>query len=152
MSHATQTHASTHGASAAHGAHGAGHDHGTVGHLVPASVLYGTALALLVLTVITVAVRYIDVGEFNIHIAIGIAVIKASLVAAFFMHLRWDRPFNLLVFITCVLGVVLFMAFAVMDTKQYEHLIFRGNPPAVQQTLESAAPGAPVARYTQYAP
>jgi len=151
MAHATHTQTGTHGSHGAHGGHG-GEGHPLVGHLVPQGVLYGTAAALLILTVITVAVRYIDVGEFNIHIALGIAVIKATLVAAFFMHLRWDRPFNLLVFIACVLGVVLFMAFAVMDTTQYRSLQYRGNPPTVQTTLNEAAPGAPVARYLQYVP
>ncbi|MBX3354667.1 MAG: cytochrome C oxidase subunit IV family protein [Phycisphaeraceae bacterium] len=133
-----------------HGAHGEAHP--LVGHLVPMSTLLGTAAALIVLTVITVAVRYIDVGEFNIHIAIGIAVIKATLVALFFMHLRWDRPFNLLMFVACVLFVVLMMAFTVMDSVQYKNLQFGGNPPAVQKTLEAAAPGAPVARFHQFTP
>ena len=149
MSHATHTHAGSHGSpSGAHGADG----HPSVGHLVPMSVLFGTGFALIVLTAITVAVRYIDLGEFNIHVAIGIAVVKATLVVLFFMHLRWDRPFNMLVFIACVAFVVLMMAFTVMDSSQYRHLQFKGNPPAVQKTLESAAPGAPVSRFTQYAP
>jgi len=151
MSHATHTQGGSHGAHDSHDSHG-GEVHPLVGHLVPVSLLVGTGLTLLVLTIITVVVRYIDLGEFNIHIAIGIAVIKASLVVLFFMHLRWDRPFNLLMFVACVLLVVLMMSFTVMDSKQYEHLEFKGNPPTVQTTLERAAPGAPVARFTQYAP
>jgi len=123
-----------------------------VGHLVPISTLLATAGALLVLTIITVAVRYIDVGEFNIHIAIGIAIIKATLVALFFMHLRWDRPFNMLIFVACVLFVILMMAFTVMDSTQYRHLQYGGNPPVAQKTLESDAPGAPVARFVPYTP
>jgi cytochrome c oxidase subunit 4 len=115
--------------------HGTHDDHPLVGHLVPISTL--------VLTVITVAVRYIDVGEFNIWIAIGIAVVKATLVALFFMHLRWDRPFNLLVFIGCIAFVVLMMAFCIMDTSQYRKDLYTGNPSAAQETLEKYAPGAP---------
>lgn len=151
MAHATHSSTGSHG-SHGHGSGHAGEVHPLVGHLVPVSVLVGTALALLVLTVITVAVRYVDVGEFNIHIAIGIAVIKATLVALFFMHLRWDRPFNLLIFIACVLFVVLMMAFTVMDSNQYKHLLYGGNPPTVQKTLELEAPGAPVARFAPYVP
>jgi len=150
MAHATTSNPGTHGGHAGHGGHAEGHP--LVGHLVPISTLVGTAAALIVLTVITVAVRYIDVGEFNIHIAIGIAVIKAALVAAFFMHLRWDRPFNLLIFVACVLFVVLMLSFCVMDTQQYKNLQFKGNPPAVETTLKANAPGAPVARHTQYQP
>ncbi|MBM4112116.1 MAG: caa(3)-type oxidase subunit IV [Phycisphaerae bacterium] len=155
MSHATHaqgTHAAHagHGGHDGHGAHGEGHP--LVGHLVPAGTLVATALALLVLTAITVAVRYVDVGEFNIHIAIGIAVIKATLVALFFMHLRWDRPFNMLMFVACILFVVLMMAFCVMDTRQYANLQFVGNPPAVENVLKEKAPGAPVAKFTPYTP
>lgn len=150
MAHASHAHAGSHGGSPGH--HGAGEVHPLVGHLVPISTLVGTAVALLVLTVITVAVRYIDLGEFNIHVAIGIAVIKAALVASYFMHLRWDRPFNLLVFIGCVLFVILMLAFSVMDTQQYKHLQFVGNPPAVEETLRANAPGAPVARFQQHHP
>ena len=79
-----------------------GDDHPIVGHLVPMSILVWTTIALLFLTVVTVAVRYVDVGEFNIVIAIGIAVLKATLVALFFMHLKWDRPFNQIVFVACM--------------------------------------------------
>lgn len=118
-----------------------------MGHLVPVSTLIMTASALLVLTLITVVVRYIDIGEFNIWVAIGIAVIKASLVAAFFMHLRWDRPFNLLVFIGCMAFVVLMMALCVLDTSQYRNTQYTGNPPLAQETLDTHAPDAPVARF-----
>ncbi len=121
--------------------------HPLVGHLVPVSTLVATASALLVLTVITVAVRYIDIGEFNLWVAIGIAVVKAALVACFFMHLRWDRPFNLLVFIGCIIFVILMMAFSVLDTSQYRATQYTGNPPVAQETLDANAPGAPVARF-----
>jgi cytochrome c oxidase subunit 4 len=143
MSH---TDHSTH--SADHGAHAASHaaDHPLVGHLVPVRILVSTAMALLVLTVITVAVRYIDIGEFNIWVAIGIAVVKAALVATFFMHLKWDRPFNVLVFVGCVLFVVLMMAFCVLDTSQYRDTQYTGNAPLAQETLDANAPGAPIAQ------
>ncbi len=121
--------------------------HPLVGHLVPVSTLILTASALLLLTIITVVVRYIDIGEFNVWVAIGIAVIKASLVASFFMHLRWDRPFNLLVFIGCTVFVVLMMAFCVLDTSQYRNSQYTGNPPLAQETLDANAPDAPVARF-----
>lgn len=130
-------------------AHAHAGDHPLVGHLVPVSTLLFTAFGLLVLTVITVAVRYIDIGEFNIWVAIGIAVVKAALVATFFMHLRWDRPFNVLVFVGCSLFVILMMAFCVLDTGQYRGSQYTGNPPLAQQTLDANAPGAPVAQHKE---
>ena len=122
-------------------AHG---DHPLVGHLVPMWLLMLIGTTLLVLTVITVAVRYIDVGEFNMVIALGVAVVKATLVALFFMHLRWDRPFNLMVLVGSMLFVVLMMVFCMMDVGQNMPSENTGNPKNVQTYLDANAPFAPV--------
>ena len=45
-------------------------------------------LSLLVLTVATTVVATIDLGPFNVVVALFIAVVKMMLVALFFMHLR----------------------------------------------------------------
>jgi cytochrome c oxidase subunit 4 len=44
----------------------------------------------MVLTAVTVYVSYVDVGMFNIVVAMGVASIKATLVALFFMHLKFE--------------------------------------------------------------
>ena len=50
-------------------------------------------LALLVLTVVTVAVSSLDITECaTVAVAITIATVKASLVAMFFMHLKGEKP------------------------------------------------------------
>ena len=49
--------------------------------------------ALLVLTMVTVGVSYLDLPEAEtVVVALTIATIKASLVALFFMHLKGERP------------------------------------------------------------
>lgn len=144
MSHSSYASSTTKPGEPAHG-HGNHDGHPAVGHLVPTSTLVAAGLALLVLTIVTVAVRYIDVGEFNLPIALFVAVIKATIVILVFMHLRWDRPFNLLVIIGSVLFVLLMMAFTMMDVSAYTPSFFTGNPPQVQTTLTESAPGAPVA-------
>ena len=126
--------------------------HPIVGHLVPTWLLMFVGISLLMLTVITVAVRYIDIGEFNIVVALGVALVKATLVCLFFMHLRWDRSFNTLVFVVSVVLVLLMMAFLIMDTNQYRDLQFDGNAPNAEATLQANAPGAPVARFKPYSP
>jgi len=45
---------------------------------------------LLFLTVVTVGVAYVDMGNFNIIVAMFVASIKALLVAVFFMHLKFE--------------------------------------------------------------
>jgi cytochrome c oxidase subunit IV len=44
--------------------------------------------ALLVLTLITTAVAFVDLGRLNTPLALSIAILKASLVMIYFMHLR----------------------------------------------------------------
>lgn len=55
--------------------------------------LYMTIFALLIVgTVVTVAVAQVDLGAgLNVVAALLIATVKASLVAAIFMHLKWEK-------------------------------------------------------------
>ncbi len=59
-------------------------------HITPWWVYGGVYGALLVLTWITVAVARIDLGAWNVVVAVGIATVKAALVALFFMHLLYE--------------------------------------------------------------
>ncbi len=49
-------------------------------------------LALMVLLTATLVLAYVPMGEFNTVCAIGIAVLKALVVALFFMHLKRPDP------------------------------------------------------------
>jgi len=92
--------------------------HGT--HVMPPSVLIGTAAALLALTAVTVTSSRIDLGEWNVIVALAIACTKAALVALFFMHLKYENRFQLVVLVSAVVFAVLFVAFVVFDTTQYQ--------------------------------
>jgi cytochrome c oxidase subunit 4 len=128
-------------------AHDAGH-HG-VGHVVSPKILFATAAALLVLTVITVKAAEIDfsvfeMAELNVFVALGIALIKASLVCLFFMHLRWDRPFNAFVLIGSLAFVAVFISFAMTDSFQYQHEIIKGDAKDVAaEVAKLPAPASP---------
>ncbi|MGA2434287.1 MAG: cytochrome C oxidase subunit IV family protein [Bryobacteraceae bacterium] len=77
---------------------------------------YGLVLgALLTLTVVTVSAASVDLGSFNVVIALGIATIKASLVALFFMHLRHGRPMNGIIFVSGVIFLGIFLMFCLID-------------------------------------
>ena len=118
------------------------HGHQGVGHIVSVKVLAATGIALLVLTVITVWVASVDLGNINIWAALSIAAIKGSLVAMFFMHLRYDRPFNGIILVVALAFVALFISFALIDTREYAPDVDAGNAPLVEQKLgelESAA-------------
>jgi cytochrome c oxidase subunit 4 len=56
----------------------------------------------------------------NLWIALGIATLKATLVALYFMHLRYERPFNAVVLVCALLFVMLFCSLVLMDTRAYQ--------------------------------
>jgi cytochrome c oxidase subunit IV len=100
------------------------HDEGEVHvHIVPMSLLVGIFAVLIFLTIVTYAVTMIDLGYTgNLILAIAIAVVKSVLVALYFMHLRWDNPFNTLSLLTAILFVGLFIVIASIDSGQYQPL------------------------------
>jgi cytochrome c oxidase subunit 4 len=72
-----------------------------------------------------------------------IATIKAGLVMAFFMHLVWDRKYNLTVFLSSFLFVLLFLSLALTDRNEYQLDIDdfeMANPQTTQS--KAAAPAA----------
>ena len=108
-------------------------DHHGLAHVASVKVLVGTGGTLLVLTIVTVLATKIDFGaNINLAIAMAIAVIKASLVILFFMHLKYDKLFHSVVFISAILAAALFVGFTLMDTGQYQgsNIWDPDNPPA----------------------
>jgi cytochrome c oxidase subunit 4 len=98
-----------------HDAHGHGHhDHGPH-HVTPASTFLNVLVALLILTAITVGTSRIDFGSANMLIAMFIASIKASLVIAIFMHVKWDTAINKIVFLSSFLFLSLLFLFTLSD-------------------------------------
>lgn len=109
-----------------------GEDHGhDEPHAVSLKLLAVVFIALLFLTFITVAVTWIDLGPANIWIALAIALVKAALVGAFFMHLYWDAPFNGFVLLASFAFVAVFIGLALIDTSEYKPL--EETPSAVVQ-------------------
>jgi len=99
-----------------------GHDHAHGGpdhvpHVLPLWVYFATWGALMVLTVITVGASYLDLGAINLVIAVGIATIKATIVALMFMHLKWDLKFHGIIFSFSVIFLGIFIAFTMFDTE-----------------------------------
>jgi cytochrome c oxidase subunit IV len=89
-------------------------------HVAPVSVLLAVFAALILLTGATVAATRLNLGAWNLHLALGIATVKAALVALYFMHLRYDRPLNALVFVLGLAMLALFLSLTLMDTQQYQ--------------------------------
>jgi cytochrome c oxidase subunit 4 len=84
-------------------------------HIIPLSVYVKVLATLLVLTALTVAAAQINFGPWNVVIAMGIATVKASLVLAIFMHLKYDNKLFLVCFCTAVFFVTVLYFFTWFD-------------------------------------
>jgi cytochrome c oxidase subunit 4 len=71
--------------------------------------------SLVALLAITVAVSYVHFGRLNAVIALAIAVIKATLIALFFMHLRSSAKLIWLVTAASVVWLAIMFALTVSD-------------------------------------
>jgi cytochrome c oxidase subunit 4 len=124
MTDATQVHSSV-----TPGGDGHVDEHEAHVHVVPIWLLVAVFVVLLILTGLTVGVTAFDFGRtVNVWVALGIAVVKAAFVALYFMHLRWDSPFNGLVCVVAMFFVALFIGITVLDTKEYNQNF---RPPGV---------------------
>lgn len=100
-------------------------------HISSPAMFLSVLLALLFLTFITVVVAQFDFGSANMLIAMGIASVKATLVIAFFMHLKYDTAINKLVFISSFLFLSLLFIFTLGDlfTRRLDHELHTTKSP-----------------------
>ena len=61
----------------------------------------------------------------------AIATAKAVLVGLYYMHLRWDKPFNAFVFLGAFFLLALFVGIAMMDTQAYQPNLIPGYSPGM---------------------
>jgi cytochrome c oxidase subunit IV len=106
--------------SAANAAHD---DHHGLAHTMSPKMLIGIWAALIGLTGLTVLTASMHLHPFDLVIAMVIATVKALLVALFFMHLLYDRPFNGLVFMLSFVFAAVFVTFSMFDTGNNQTLI-----------------------------
>lgn len=92
-------------------------------HITPIKTLIQVILALVALTVLTVVTSRLDLGVFNIPLALFIAFVKASFVVLIFMALRYDNRINAVIFALGTVMAVVFLVFTLFDTA------FRGDLP-----------------------
>jgi cytochrome c oxidase subunit IV len=80
-------------------------------HVVPTTVYLTIFGALMVLTLVTVAVAFVDLGNLNVLVAMTVAVIKATLVVLFFMHVKYASRTTKLVVVASIvwLGFLFFI-------------------------------------------
>tara|TARA_Y100000992_G_scaffold163349_1_gene109565 strand:- start:1931 stop:2242 length:312 start_codon:yes stop_codon:yes gene_type:complete len=80
-------------------------------------------IALAILTVVTVAVSYLDVSFIEaFFIAITVATIKGSLVLGFFMHLITERPMVLWILVATMVSFLILMFIPLISLTDQTHI------------------------------
>jgi cytochrome c oxidase subunit 4 len=60
-------------------------------HVVPLKIYFLIFFALMIGTALTVGAAFVDMGFMNTPVALIIALVKASLVIMFFMHVKYSH-------------------------------------------------------------
>ena len=90
-------------------------DHAPTHHVTALPVYFGIFAALMILTAVTVAVSRVDLGSLNTPIALAIAVIKATLVILFFMHVIHSTRLTWVVIISSFMWLALLFVLTFAD-------------------------------------
>ena len=91
-------------------------------HVSPLSTYLSIFAALMVLSAITVGAAFINLGVFNPIVALTIAIIKATLVILFFMHVKYSSR------LTKITVVLSFFFVAILFAETFMDYATRGMP------------------------
>lgn len=84
-------------------------------HVVPVRIYVAVFGALMVLTATTTAVSFVDLGPWSTVVALGIAVVKATLVVLFFMHVKYSSRLTKIVVAGGVFWLAILIALTLSD-------------------------------------
>jgi len=84
-------------------------------HIVPKRVYFLVFFALIVLTWVTTYISTVDLGKWNIFVALAIAVFKASIVALFFMHVYYSTRLTKMIVLCSVFWLILLLFITMTD-------------------------------------
>jgi cytochrome c oxidase subunit 4 len=90
-------------------------------HTIPKRTYFLIFAALLGLTALTTYAATVDLGPLNTVVALLIAMCKGSLVALFFMHLRWSSRLMHIVAAAALFWLAILLALTLSDyrTRQW---------------------------------
>lgn len=92
------------------------HSHAEKHHITTNKTYVIVWITLMVLTAVTVYVSYINFGILNIVIALVVASIKASIVALYFMHLKFEDSITWVFALFPLSLLALLIAMTITDT------------------------------------
>ena len=113
-------------------------------HVLPLSTYLVIGSILLFLTFVTVMASQFDFGNGNLLIAMIIAASKATLVALYFMHLKYDKPIFAIVFVGALIFLAIFVIFTMLDTLHRDDLYSLRSESVTRMAVIYDANGKPL--------
>ena len=107
-------------------------------HIVQPGTYTAIILTLLTLTALTVAAAYVNLGPFNIVVALAIATIKATFVVLFFMHAKFVPRRTQLVIISGVFWLIILLFMTLSD--YVTRVDYRGVRFPISQNFSAGLP------------
>ena len=84
-------------------------------HVVPISLYVAIWATLMICTALTVFAASVDLGIFNIVVALLIATFKGTLVVLFFMHLRYSSRLTMITVIAALFWLFIMFSLTLTD-------------------------------------
>ncbi len=109
------------------------------GHVSPISLYVTIFTALMVLTGVTVAAAFVNLGQFNFAVAMLIAGFKASLVVWYFMHMKYQSSLTKLSLATGLFFLAILLGMMLID---YGSKAFTPMPPPTDVDATMGGPAA----------
>lgn len=85
------------------------------GHIVSKKIYFVIFFALIALTGLTTVVAFVDLGPLNTVAALAIAVLKATLVVLFFMHMKYNPPLTRIVVVAAFVWLAILLTLTMGD-------------------------------------
>lgn len=108
-------------------------------HIVPVMTYVGVFVALIIGTILTTAVAYVDLGRWNTVVALAIAVAKMLFVVLFFMHVKYNPGLTRIVIIGAFFWLGIMICFSMTDelTRKWEYNPLPWNPSVIVPYVSS---------------
>lgn len=100
-------------------------------HSIGLTTYFAVFAALMVFTALTVWVAFQDFGALNNVIALGIAVVKSTLVVLFFMHVIHSSRLTKILMGVSVFFFLILVAFVFADVWTRDMFQITGRPPII---------------------
>jgi cytochrome c oxidase subunit IV len=83
--------------------------------VVPPKVYVRTCIALLVLLAVTWSIAYMNLGPFNLIVALAVSIAKAIVIALFFMHIKGSSRILHLAAVAGVMWLLILISLTLSD-------------------------------------